>query len=110
MVQVVIINQRGQRGFTLIELMIAGLIASMLVILLMSVVIMSSRTTATQEQAVSAVGRAYGAMDVIRSDLERVGFGMGLEILLFFFNGSTPVRDFIKALLSSLFDIFLFQQ
>ncbi len=37
-----------------------------------------------------------------------VDFGIGLIILLFFFIGLTPSRDFKKILSLSLFDIFIF--
>ncbi len=69
--------QRGA-GFTLIELMIAGLVASILVVALMSLMIMTTRSVTTQEDSTRTVDRLYYATELVRQDLLRTGYGMGL--------------------------------
>ena len=72
------VSMNNTRGFTLIELMIAGVIASFLIAVLFSILTMASRTAQTQEDLTRTVDRVHYAVEAIRADLARTGYGMGL--------------------------------
>ena len=67
---------RGARGFTLVELLIAVLLSSIVIIALGTLITNATKVFDTTSQSGLALDRLHLAMDVVRNDLRTAGYEM----------------------------------
>ena len=74
--------RRGQRGFSLIEILVAMVIAMIAVVIMMEVLLSSDQRTRTSNAGNDALGTGAVMLHMLRRDVQQAGYGINTINLL----------------------------
>ena len=74
--------RRGQRGFSLIEILVAMVIAMIAVVIMMEVLLSSDQRTRTSNAGNDAMGTGAVMLHMLRRDVQQAGYGINTVNLL----------------------------